>query len=300
MYCCRFCLATDCLSKNCISVETCLLSRCLALGGSHTTYLPFHLMNYRSTFPPTQLTTYSHRQLPKQLSEATDWRSKTAKNAFQNKFQPEYRSSFDVCLLEVALDKRGADEVSCRPHRQAICGATAASNHWIRTRDSEWRHQHCVCVCVCVCVSAGISVTLNSYRPMLVHFIYGRIDISGSSNRREFQPLLETGWCSDVWTEETPTAVTIMIMIFWHVTPCNSERVRRFGRTYHLHFQGRKVSQARNQQKQAASWICLLLGLHCDPENVIKLFLRNVRICPNCTSLQPRSSYCWRCLTALC
>jgi hypothetical protein len=34
MYCCRFYLATYCLSKNCIFVETCLLGRCLAMEGS--------------------------------------------------------------------------------------------------------------------------------------------------------------------------------------------------------------------------------------------------------------------------
>jgi hypothetical protein len=34
MYCCRFYLATDCLSKGCICVETCSLSRCLAADGS--------------------------------------------------------------------------------------------------------------------------------------------------------------------------------------------------------------------------------------------------------------------------
>jgi hypothetical protein len=34
MYCCRFYLATDYISKNSISVDTCLLSRCLAAEGS--------------------------------------------------------------------------------------------------------------------------------------------------------------------------------------------------------------------------------------------------------------------------
>jgi hypothetical protein len=33
IYCCRFYLATDCISKNSISVDTCLLSRCLAADG---------------------------------------------------------------------------------------------------------------------------------------------------------------------------------------------------------------------------------------------------------------------------
>jgi hypothetical protein len=38
--------------------------------------------------------------------------------------------------------------------------------------------------------------------------------------------------------------------IFWVVTPCSSERVRRFGRTHRLHAQDRSV---RNQQKQTQS-----------------------------------------------
>jgi hypothetical protein len=33
MYGCRFYLATDCISKNSISVDTCLLSRCLGAHG---------------------------------------------------------------------------------------------------------------------------------------------------------------------------------------------------------------------------------------------------------------------------
>jgi hypothetical protein len=41
-------------------------------------------------------------------------------------------------------------------------------------------------------------------------------------------------------------------MVFWDGTPSNSEKSWRFGGTYHLHLQGRKVSQEINQQKQAA------------------------------------------------
>jgi hypothetical protein len=42
--------------------------------------------------------------------------------------------------------------------------------------------------------------------------------------------------------------------VFWVLAPCSSEIVRRFGGTYCLKLQGRIVSQARNQQKQATSW----------------------------------------------
>jgi hypothetical protein len=38
--------------------------------------------------------------------------------------------------------------------------------------------------------------------------------------------------------------------IFWDITPCNPLKVnQRFGGTYHLHLQGRRISQARNQYK---------------------------------------------------
>jgi hypothetical protein len=38
--------------------------------------------------------------------------------------------------------------------------------------------------------------------------------------------------------------------IFWDITPCSLLRVsRRFGRTYRLHVQGRKINRARNQRE---------------------------------------------------
>jgi hypothetical protein len=46
--------------------------------------------------------------------------------------------------------------------------------------------------------------------------------------------------------------------IFWAVTPCNWERIRRFRRAYRLHLQGRRVSQVKNQKKQLVSWVSLL------------------------------------------
>jgi hypothetical protein len=47
--------------------------------------------------------------------------------------------------------------------------------------------------------------------------------------------------------------VTVKITVLWVVTPRSSERARSFGETYRLCLRGRRVSQARNQQKQAAS-----------------------------------------------
>jgi hypothetical protein len=44
---------------------------------------------------------------------------------------------------------------------------------------------------------------------------------------------------------------------------CNAvslERARRFGGTYHLHLQGRRVSQAISQQKQTANYSRLVLA----------------------------------------
>jgi hypothetical protein len=39
--------------------------------------------------------------------------------------------------------------------------------------------------------------------------------------------------------------------IFWDITSCNPLRViRRFGGTYRLHLQGRKISRARNQRER--------------------------------------------------
>jgi hypothetical protein len=41
--------------------------------------------------------------------------------------------------------------------------------------------------------------------------------------------------------------------VFLFIQLCYSEKARRFGGTYRLHFQGRRVIQARNHQNQAAS-----------------------------------------------
>jgi hypothetical protein len=43
------------------------------------------------------------------------------------------------------------------------------------------------------------------------------------------------------------TAVTRKSAVFWVLSPCS------FGRTYRLHLRGRRVSQARDEQKQAVS-----------------------------------------------
>jgi hypothetical protein len=76
-------------------------------------------------------------------------------------------------------------------------------------------------------------------------------------------------------------------------TPCRLQTAGRFGATHPLYLQGRRVSKARNQQKQEggyaelAACFGLLLGL---------LFDRNMEaICSSETSnymeLQPRRPY---------
>jgi hypothetical protein len=47
--------------------------------------------------------------------------------------------------------------------------------------------------------------------------------------------------------------------VFWDISPCIPlEVVRRFGGTYDLHVQGRKVNQARNQHEAGSSSACYL------------------------------------------
>jgi hypothetical protein len=42
-------------------------------------------------------------------------------------------------------------------------------------------------------------------------------------------------------------------MDFWIVTLCSFERAQRFGRTYRLQLQGRRLNQVRPKKKQAAN-----------------------------------------------
>jgi hypothetical protein len=100
--------------------------------------------------------------------------------------------------------------------------------------------------------------------------------------------------------------------IFWDITPCTSGRARCFGGIYRLHLQGWKISQARNQQTQAARFVitlynkdqnkfslpssvaCFLLGLLFDPEDGSNILLQNVELCPKYTTVQTtRSDSSW-------
>jgi hypothetical protein len=64
--------------------------------------------------------------------------------------------------------------------------------------------------------------------------------------------VLTLTFISSVWTGtektlgkyvrfEVSTAVTMMIIIFWEMTPCGSYKNRRFGGSYRLHLQGEGV-----------------------------------------------------------
>jgi hypothetical protein len=67
--------------------------------------------------------------------------------------------------------------------------------------------------------------------------------------------------------------------IFWDITPCSLLKVnRRFGGTYRLHPQIRRISQQETSVKAGGeqSQACFLLGSFLDLEYVGDMFLRNV------------------------
>jgi hypothetical protein len=70
--------------------------------------------------------------------------------------------------------------------------------------------------------------------------------------------------------------MTVKSTVFRLVTLCSSERTRLFGGKYCLHLRGRRLSKARNQQEQAASF------LYVPPKR---------QGVPNDTALQPRRLY---------
>jgi hypothetical protein len=77
------------------------------------------------------------------------------------------------------------------------------------------------------------------------------------------------------------TAVPMKSTLFWLVTLCSSERVGRFGATFHLHL------QAGKQQKQANKLSAgFLLDFLFDSEVGEGMFLRNVDLSPNYVALQ--------------
>jgi hypothetical protein len=88
----------------------------------------------------------------------------------------------------------------------------------------------------------------------------------------------------------------------WGITLCSPLKVnRRFGGTYRLHLQGRRISRARNQRKirwQAALVAIyfhsgFLVGLFFDPEDGGDMFIRNGSwLSTDYKSLYPRREDC--------
>jgi hypothetical protein len=85
--------------------------------------------------------------------------------------------------------------------------------------------------------------------------------------------------------------------VSWLVTPYSLERARRFGRTYHLHLQGRRMSQGRRKQRNGdkvmrlslSSSVGFLLCLLLDCEDEGSIFPRNVgKHAKDSTALQSR------------
>jgi hypothetical protein len=92
-------------------------------------------------------------------------------------------------------------------------------------------------------------------------------------------------------TFEVFTSVTMKNAVFWDMGPCRSCVNRRFGGTYRLHLQGRKICE---RGTSVSRW----LESAVYPENEIDTFLRNVGSHMIYTAPYPRK---WHstCLTAL-
>lgn len=75
----------------------------------------------------------------------------------------------------------------------------------------------------------------------------------------------------------------------WVVTACNLERTRRVGGKHRLKFQSQNLSQKNCKLN------CFLPFFLFNNKDVGGMFLRNVALSPNFTTLQLRSSYasCW-------
>jgi hypothetical protein len=80
---------------------------------------------------------------------------------------------------------------------------------------------------------------------------------------------------AEIKTEHVGLEVLVVLVmksaIFWDITPCSPLKVnRRFGGTYDLHHQGRKISRARYQLE---SRLCLKPAFRLKIEAML---LRNV------------------------
>jgi hypothetical protein len=87
---------------------------------------------------------------------------------------------------------------------------------------------------------------------------------------------------------EVLTAVVMKSSVFWDITPCNPLSVnRRFGGTYRLHLQGRRISQASSACHLLSSWFLAWLILrpwrwrrHAPPKRQLDFQLSTWRYIP--------------------
>jgi hypothetical protein len=60
---------------------------------------------------------------------------------------------------------------------------------------------------------------------------------------------------------EVLTPLIMKSPAFWNITPCGPVKISRcFGGTCHLHLQGPKISQARNQHEAGSSALCCIFA----------------------------------------
>jgi hypothetical protein len=71
---------------------------------------------------------------------------------------------------------------------------------------------------------------------------------------------------------EVIVAVAVKSTFFWVVTPYSLERIGCLRGTYYSPFHGRRISQARNQEKHVASF-SWFLALPLDPQDGGDVFL---------------------------
>jgi hypothetical protein len=83
-------------------------------------------------------------------------------------------------------------------------------------------------------------------------------------------------------------AVTMKNTVFWDEAPCNYCMNRRFGGTYRLHLQGRKIRE-RGSPATCSLWF-LARGFFY-PEDGGDTFLRNVGSEKNYTAPHPRKHF---------
>jgi hypothetical protein len=88
---------------------------------------------------------------------------------------------------------------------------------------------------------------------------------------------------------EVLTALTLKGTVFCVLILCSSDTARRFGERYCLHLQGLRISHAKSRRNKDQVEPTLLVS-----SSTLKIgimFLRNVGLSPNHTTLQPKIPY---------